>query len=210
MKERQKFVSKLCIGRNKTECVWQAWESHEAVIDSRQHTSTIACTVAPRVWHFSDFHYYIAVDNMFVHLWVIHIHSDNAKLHMCTYSVVHVSCKIHVLHGSTIPCILHASFSLLHHAWYRYDSLHKFMCKFMHGIMEQANVTLKRYYFGSAWVYYSMYGTGMVYIYSCIEQKCIDCKQLPWLHNVFAAAKYCCFWLNSVRFPWWSLLQVAL
>ena len=27
VKERQKLASKLCIGRNKTECVWQAWES---------------------------------------------------------------------------------------------------------------------------------------------------------------------------------------
>ena len=25
---------------------------------------------------------------------------------------------------------------------------------------------------------------GMVYICSYMEQKCIDCKQLPWLHNV--------------------------
>ena len=29
---------------------------HETVINSSQHTSTIACTAAPRVWHFSTFH----------------------------------------------------------------------------------------------------------------------------------------------------------
>ena len=29
---------------------------HETVIDSSQHTSTITCTAAPRVWHFSAFH----------------------------------------------------------------------------------------------------------------------------------------------------------
>ena len=57
VKERQKLVRQLCIGRNKTECAWQAWESHETVIDSSQHTSTITCTAAPRVWHFSAFHY---------------------------------------------------------------------------------------------------------------------------------------------------------
>ena len=28
-----KLVSKLCIGRNKTECAWQVYESHEIVID---------------------------------------------------------------------------------------------------------------------------------------------------------------------------------
>ena len=33
VKECQKLVSELCIGRNKTECAWQAWESHETVID---------------------------------------------------------------------------------------------------------------------------------------------------------------------------------
>ena len=47
----------------------------------------------------------------------------------------------------------------------------------------------------SARVYYSMHGTGMVYIYSYMEQKCIDCKQLPWLHNVFAAAKIQLFFI---------------
>ena len=57
VKERQKFVSELCIGRNKTECAWQAGESHEAVIDSSQHTSITTCTAAPRVWHFSAFHF---------------------------------------------------------------------------------------------------------------------------------------------------------
>ena len=31
-------------------------ESHKTVIDSGQHTSTITCTAAPRVWHFSAFH----------------------------------------------------------------------------------------------------------------------------------------------------------
>ena len=45
------------VGRNKTECAWQAYESHQAVIDSSQHISTITCTAAPRVWHFSAFHY---------------------------------------------------------------------------------------------------------------------------------------------------------
>ena len=39
------------VGRNKTECAWQAWESYQAVIDSNQHTSTITCTAALRVWH---------------------------------------------------------------------------------------------------------------------------------------------------------------
>ena len=29
---------------------------HETVINSSQHTSTITCTAAPRVWHFSAFH----------------------------------------------------------------------------------------------------------------------------------------------------------
>ena len=38
------------------QCAWQALESHETVIDSSQHTSTITCTAAPRVWHFSAFH----------------------------------------------------------------------------------------------------------------------------------------------------------
>ena len=56
VKEWQKFVSKLCIGMNKTECAWQAWKSHETVINSSQHTSTITCTDAPRVWHYSAFH----------------------------------------------------------------------------------------------------------------------------------------------------------
>ena len=41
---------------NKTECAWQAWKSHETVIDSSQHTSTITCADASRVWHFSAFH----------------------------------------------------------------------------------------------------------------------------------------------------------
>ena len=31
-------------------------ERHKTVIDSSQHTSTITCTAAPRVWHFSAFH----------------------------------------------------------------------------------------------------------------------------------------------------------
>ena len=50
VKERQKFVSELYIGRR------MASMSHETVIDSSQHTSTITCTAAPRVWHFSAFH----------------------------------------------------------------------------------------------------------------------------------------------------------
>ena len=29
VKERQKLVSKLFLSRNKTECAWQVWESHE-------------------------------------------------------------------------------------------------------------------------------------------------------------------------------------
>jgi len=33
VKEHQKLVSKLCMGRNKIERAWQAWESHETVID---------------------------------------------------------------------------------------------------------------------------------------------------------------------------------
>ena len=31
------------------------------MIDSSQHTSTITCTSAPRVWHFSAFHYFCNV-----------------------------------------------------------------------------------------------------------------------------------------------------
>ena len=57
MKERQKFVSELCIGRSKAECTWQAREGHKTVINSSQHTSTVTSTAAPRVWHFSSFHY---------------------------------------------------------------------------------------------------------------------------------------------------------
>ena len=57
MKQRQKFVRELCIGRSKTECIWQARESHETVINSSQDTSTITCTATPRVWHFNAFHY---------------------------------------------------------------------------------------------------------------------------------------------------------
>ena len=33
----------------------------EAVINSSQHRSTITCTSAPRVWHFSAFHYFCNV-----------------------------------------------------------------------------------------------------------------------------------------------------
>ena len=32
-------------------------ESQDSVWFSNQHTSTITCTAAPRVWHFSAFHY---------------------------------------------------------------------------------------------------------------------------------------------------------
>jgi len=32
-KERQKLVSELCTGINKTECAWHASMSHESVID---------------------------------------------------------------------------------------------------------------------------------------------------------------------------------
>ena len=53
VKERQKLVSKLCIGRRMA----SMRESRETVIDSSQHTSsTLTCTAAPRVWHFSAFH----------------------------------------------------------------------------------------------------------------------------------------------------------
>ena len=40
VKERQKLVSELCMGRNKTECTWQAWESRDSDRFSSQ-TSTI-------------------------------------------------------------------------------------------------------------------------------------------------------------------------
>ena len=56
VKERQKFMSELCIGMNKTECAWQAIMRVSRGSD-RFYTSTITCTAALRVWHFSTFHY---------------------------------------------------------------------------------------------------------------------------------------------------------
>jgi len=52
VKERQKFVSELCMGRNKT----QSWVTRQWSISSQHtYTSTITCTATPRVWHFSAF-----------------------------------------------------------------------------------------------------------------------------------------------------------
>ena len=60
VKEPQKLVSELCIGRNKQ----NAHSKHERVTRqwsiSSQHTSTITCTPVPRVWHFSVFHFPLA------------------------------------------------------------------------------------------------------------------------------------------------------
>ena len=54
VKEHQKFVSELCIYRQKQN---NAHGKHKSVTrQSSQRTSTITCTDAPRVWHFSAFH----------------------------------------------------------------------------------------------------------------------------------------------------------
>ena len=45
------------VGRKKKQNVHGKHQSHKAVIDSSQHTSTITCIAAPRVWHFSAFHF---------------------------------------------------------------------------------------------------------------------------------------------------------
>ena len=55
VKESQKFVSELCMGRNKTMHMASMRES-----DSDRflvNTSTITCTAALRIWHFSAFHF---------------------------------------------------------------------------------------------------------------------------------------------------------
>ena len=49
VKERQKLVSLLFIGRNKTMRM-------ASIRECSQHTSIITCTAAPRVWQFSAFH----------------------------------------------------------------------------------------------------------------------------------------------------------
>ena len=56
VKEHQKLVSKLCMGRN-TMCMASLSESLDSDRFSCQHTCTISCTAAPRVWHFSAFHW---------------------------------------------------------------------------------------------------------------------------------------------------------
>ena len=56
MKERQKLVSELCMGRNKTMRMANMRESHDSDLFSSQHTCTVTFTAAPRVWHFSAFH----------------------------------------------------------------------------------------------------------------------------------------------------------
>ena len=48
---------RLCMGRNKTmRTVASMRESRDSDQFSSQHTSTITCTAAPKVWHFSAFH----------------------------------------------------------------------------------------------------------------------------------------------------------
>ena len=57
VKERQKLVSELCMGRNETMRMASLRESRDSNRFSSQHTCTITCTAAPRVWHFRAFHY---------------------------------------------------------------------------------------------------------------------------------------------------------
>ena len=49
VKERQKLVSELRIGRNKIMRMASMRESQDSVRFSSQHTSTITCNAAPRV-----------------------------------------------------------------------------------------------------------------------------------------------------------------
>ena len=55
VKERQKLVSELCMGRNKTMRMASMRVTRQWSI-SCQHISTITCTGVPRVWHFSAFY----------------------------------------------------------------------------------------------------------------------------------------------------------
>ena len=57
-KEHQKLVSELYTGRNKTMHMASMRESRDSDrFLCSQRTSTITCTVVPRVWHFSAFQF---------------------------------------------------------------------------------------------------------------------------------------------------------
>ena len=119
------------------------------------------------------------------------------------------SCIMHnsaqYVHGSTIPCMFHASVSLRCHPWYRYGSP-----LFMH---VWTNVTVKDYLDSrkSAWFYHSMHGTGMVHtsiqawkgmhrqIITLAPQSFCSCT----VHLLFICLIY-------VRIAWRCLAQVAL
>ena len=53
----QKLMSELCMGRNKIMRMASMRQSRDSDRFSSQHTSTITCTAALRVWRFSPFHY---------------------------------------------------------------------------------------------------------------------------------------------------------
>ena len=52
---RNSWANFAWAGTKQCTCIWQAWESRDS--DRFLHASTITCTAAPRVWHFSAFHY---------------------------------------------------------------------------------------------------------------------------------------------------------